>query len=93
MTLRIKDLKQRGLRQILIEKEDHQLTDILQHQFTGRKDYLRSIVPVLVKKTRDNNHFGNLHSRVERGRAYLDRLDHNFDHKFVFRPPQRVEEE
>lgn len=93
MTLRIKDLKQKGLRQMLIDKEDHQLRDILQEQFSNRKEYLKSIVPTIVKRTRDNNHFGNLYSRVERGRAYLDRLEHNYEHKFVFRPPVKVEEE
>jgi hypothetical protein len=91
--MRIKDLKKKGLKQMLIDKEDHQLKDILQEQFSSRKEYLQSIVPTLVKRTRDNHHFGNLHSRVERGRAYLDRLEHNFDHKFVFRPPVKVEED
>jgi FAD synthase len=74
LTMRIKDLKQKGLKQMLIDKEDTKLRQILQEQFSSRKDYLKSVVPILVKKTRDNHHFGNLHSRVERGRAYLDRL-------------------
>lgn len=78
---------------MIIDKEDNKLRDILQEQFSNRKEYLRSIVPVLVKKTRDNHHFGNLYSRVERGRAYLDRLEHNFDHKFVFKAPVRAEED
>jgi hypothetical protein len=58
---------------------------------SGRKDYLRTIIPSLVRKTRDNQRFGNIQSRLERGRAYIDRLEHNFDKKFVFRPPVKVE--
>ena len=64
----------------------------MHEEMNDRKSYLRSIVPMLVKKTRDGNRFGNLQSRIERGRAYANRLEHNFDKKFVFRPPKKIEE-
>lgn len=31
---------------------------------SGRKDYLRAIIPSLVRKTRDNQRFGNMQSRL-----------------------------
>lgn len=78
---------------MMIEKEDLKLTNILHEQLFNRKEYLKNMVPTIVKKTRDKNHFGNLQSRLERGRAYIDRLEHNFENKFVFKPPVRVFEE
>jgi hypothetical protein len=93
MSLYLKDLRGKGLKKIMIEKEDQQLGQLIEEQLTGRKDYLRTIIPMLVRKTRDNSNYGNFHSRLERGRAYIDRLEHNFDNKFVFRPPRRLEED
>jgi hypothetical protein len=64
----------------------------MHEQMLGRKDYLRTIVPSLVRRTRDSHRFGNLQSRLERGRQYIDRLEHNFERKFVFHPPKKEEE-
>lgn len=58
----------------MIEKEDEKLVQVMKQQMSGRKDYLRTIIPSLVRKTRDNQRFGNIQSRLERGRAYIDRL-------------------
>ena len=91
MTLRLKDIKTKGIKNMMVQQEDKLLTNTLQQQMTSRKTYLKSIVPMLVRKTRDNNRVGNLQSRLERGRAYLDRLEHNFDKQFVFRPPKKEE--
>ena len=48
----------------MIEKEDAYLEKVMQEEMKDRKDYLRTIVPMLVKKTRDGNRFGNLQSRI-----------------------------
>ena len=78
LTLRLKDLQGKGLRRIMIEKEDSHLARVMREEMADRKDYIRNIVPMLVRKTRDDHRFGNLQSRIERGRAYVNRLEHNF---------------
>lgn len=62
----------------------------LNGEVAKRRSYLREIIPVLVRKTRDGN-CGNLQSRLERGRAYVNRLEFNFENKFVFHPPRKDE--
>jgi len=58
----------------MVKQEDEHLCKIMQEQFANRKEYLKTIVPVLVKRSRDNLRFGNIQGRLERGRAYIDRL-------------------
>ena len=91
MTLKLNDIKGKGIRKIMITKEDEYLSKVMGEEMQGRKDYLKSIVPTLVRRTRDGDRFGNLQSRIERGRAYANRLEHNFDKRFVFKAPRRPE--
>jgi hypothetical protein len=50
-------------------------------------------VPDIIRKTRNNSKAGNLQSRIERGRTYIQRLEHNFEKKFVFKPRVKREED
>ena len=93
MTLRLGTLKRRGLEKMMIEKEDEHLRRKLNQEFTSRKDYIRTRISDIIRKTRDNRRSGNLQSRLERGRAYANRLDYDFEKRFTFIPPKPKEED
>ena len=76
----------------MVEKEDSHLEKVMKQELAGRQGYLKGMVPNIVKRTRDGLRYGNIQSRIERGKAYVNRLEHNYENKFVFRPPQKQEE-
>lgn len=47
--------------------------------------YVKGIVDILVKKTREKGKVGNLQSRIERGRAYIDRIEQDYERMYIFK--------
>ena len=88
MTLRLGQLKKKGLQNMMIEKEDEHLRKKLVQEFSGRQGYIRDRISDIVRKTRDNRRSGNIQSRLERGKAYANRLEYDFEKRFTFRPPK-----
>lgn len=49
-----------------------------------QEKYLKSIIPNIIKKTRDPNRTNNIDSRFHRSRAYTERLLQNYQSQKYF---------
>ena len=54
------------------------LTQLLNQEMKEKQSYLRTLIPSIVRKTRDPNKTNNLDSRFNRSRAYAERLLQNY---------------
>jgi len=62
----------------------------LNEQFQDHNNYIKSIIPTLVRMTKEKNNQIKPESRFERARMYVERLQQNFDAKFVFKPSKKT---
>ena len=57
-------LKQKGLQKIMLQREEELLAKAMGEALTGRREYLKDLIPALVRRTREGLRVGKIQSRL-----------------------------
>ena len=68
-----------GIRKLMINSEDKRLEEILSQEVQNKEKYLATLIPQIIRKTRDPKKVNNLSSRYNRSIAYTERLMRNYE--------------